>query len=72
VVGSQGIYGYPIEIQSLFYMALQCARSMLKLDGGSATRKELAERVDKRLRALRFHLRSYYWLDFERLNSVYR
>ncbi|KAI4997445.1 hypothetical protein ZWY2020_052787 [Hordeum vulgare] len=27
-----GIYGYPIEIQALFYMALRCALQMLKPD----------------------------------------
>ena len=25
-----GIYGYPIEIQALIYMALRCARQFLK------------------------------------------
>jgi hypothetical protein len=25
-----GIYGYPIEIQALLYMALKCARQLLK------------------------------------------
>ena len=50
-------------------MALKCARSMLKQD---ASTKELIERIDKRLRALRYHMRSYYWLDFEQLNKVYR
>lgn len=64
-----GIYGYPIEIQALFYMALRCARLMLKPEGGG---KELLERIDKRLQALSFHIRSYYWLDFEQLNNVYR
>lgn len=64
-----GIYGYPIEIQSLFYMALRCARMMLKPEGGG---KELIERIDKRLQALSFHIRSYFWLDFEQLNNVYR
>ena len=42
---------------------------MLKQD---ATTKELIERIDKRLRALSYHMRSYYWLDFEQLNKVYR
>ncbi|MCO5579304.1 hypothetical protein L7F22_033159 [Adiantum nelumboides] len=64
-----GIYGYPIEIQSLFYMALRCARGMLKPEGDG---KELIERIEKRLKALSFHIRSYFWLDFEQLNKVYR
>ncbi|KAI5077284.1 hypothetical protein GOP47_0007108 [Adiantum capillus-veneris] len=64
-----GIYGYPIEIQALFYMALRCAKLMLKPEGGG---KELLERVEKRLQALNYHIRSYFWLDFEQLNNVYR
>jgi hypothetical protein len=65
----QGIYGYPIEIQALFYMALRCAKLMLKPEGDG---KELLERIDKRLHALNFHIRSYFWLDFQQLNDVYR
>ncbi|KAH7429634.1 hypothetical protein KP509_09G059600 [Ceratopteris richardii] len=64
-----GIYGYPIEIQALFYMALRCAKLMLRPQGDA---KELLERIDKRLQALNFHIRSYYWLDFQQLNDVYR
>eukprot|EP00250_Pteridium_aquilinum_P018055 c23920_g3_i1 orf=1-1179(-) len=64
-----GIYGYPIEIQALFHMALRCAKLMLKPTGDS---KELLERIDKRLQALNYHIRSYFWLDFQQLNNVYR
>ncbi|KAI5061347.1 hypothetical protein GOP47_0023852 [Adiantum capillus-veneris] len=64
-----GIYGYPIEIQALFYMALRCAKLMLKPEGDG---EELLERVEKRLQALNYHIRSYFWLDFEQLNNVYR
>ena len=39
-----GIYGYPIEIQALFFMALRCARILLKPEGGG---KEFIERIDK-------------------------
>ena len=53
-----GIYGYPIEIQALFYMALKCARGMLKPECGG---KELMERIDKRLLALSYHMRTYFW-----------
>eukprot|EP00249_Psilotum_nudum_P003196 c16538_g1_i1 orf=448-2250(-) len=64
-----GIYGYPIEIQALFFLALRCARVLLKPEGGG---KEFLERIDKRLHALSFHIRSYFWLDFQRLNNIYR
>ncbi|CAM6086707.1 unnamed protein product [Calypogeia fissa] len=64
-----GIYGYPIEIQALFFMALRCARTLLKPEAGG---KELLERIDKRLHALSFHIRGYYWLDHQQLNNIYR
>eukprot|EP00252_Welwitschia_mirabilis_P011463 TRINITY_DN2571_c0_g1_i1.p1 TRINITY_DN2571_c0_g1~~TRINITY_DN2571_c0_g1_i1.p1 ORF type:complete len:570 (-),score=71.84 TRINITY_DN2571_c0_g1_i1:383-2092(-) len=64
-----GIYGYPIEIQALFFMALRCARQLLKPEGGG---KEFIERIDKRLHALSYHIRSYFWLDFQQLNDIYR
>ncbi|OAE22973.1 hypothetical protein AXG93_2717s1030 [Marchantia polymorpha subsp. ruderalis] len=64
-----GIYGYPIEIQSLFFMALRCARFLLRPEAGG---KEFLERIDKRLHALSFHIRTYYWLDHQQLNNIYR
>ncbi|XP_058088867.1 probable alkaline/neutral invertase D isoform X1 [Magnolia sinica] len=64
-----GIYGYPIEIQALFFMALRSALPMLKHD---AEGKEFVERIVKRLHALSFHMRSYFWLDFQQLNDIYR
>ena len=64
-----GIYGYPIEIQALFFMALRCARILLKPEGGG---KEFIERIDKRMHALSYHMRNYFWLDFQQLNNIYR
>ncbi|CAM8899528.1 hypothetical protein QQ045_010639 [Rhodiola kirilowii] len=64
-----GVYGYPIEIQSLFFMALRCALLLLKQDNEG---KEFIERIVKRLHALSFHLRSYFWLDAKQLNDIYR
>lgn len=66
---AQGVYGYPIEIQALFFMALRSAMSMLKHD---AEGKEFMEKIEKRLHALSFHMRSYFWLDFQQLNDIYR
>ncbi|KAF5743778.1 alkaline/neutral invertase F [Tripterygium wilfordii] len=63
-----GIYGYPIEIQALFYFALRCARQMLKEE----REKELLKRIDKRITALSYHIQKYYWLDFTQLNKIYR
>ncbi|XP_031377750.1 probable alkaline/neutral invertase F [Punica granatum] len=64
-----GIYGYPIEIQALFYFALRCAQQLLKPERDG---KEFIERIDKRIRALSFHIREYYWLDHSQLNIIYR
>ncbi|KAL8128477.1 hypothetical protein V2J09_017632 [Rumex salicifolius] len=64
-----GVYGYPLEIQALFFMALRCALILLKQDDEG---KEFVERIVKRLHALSFHMRGYYWLDFKQLNDIYR
>jgi hypothetical protein len=83
----QGIYGYPLEIQALFFFALRCARSLLLLrrlgpeeaeaeavgqEGEEEEEEEFIARIDKRLAALRFHVRQYYWLDFPKVNQMYR
>lgn len=50
-------------------MALKCALILLKQDDkGNA----FAYRITKRLQALTYHLRSYFWLDFRQLNDIYR
>ncbi|KAL0314583.1 UNVERIFIED_CONTAM: putative alkaline/neutral invertase B [Sesamum angustifolium] len=64
-----GVYGYPIEIQALFFMALRCALLLLKQDEEG---KDCADRIVKRLHALSFHMRSYFWLDIKQLNDIYR
>ncbi|KAI0528575.1 hypothetical protein KFK09_001117 [Dendrobium nobile] len=64
-----GIYGYPIDIQALFFMALRCAFALLKQD---AEGKEFIERIVTRVHALSYHIRTYFWLDFQQLNSIYR
>ncbi|KAI5015394.1 neutral/alkaline invertase 3, chloroplastic-like [Hordeum vulgare subsp. vulgare] len=64
-----GIHGHPLEIQSLFYSALLCAREMLTPEDGSA---DLIRALNSRLMALSFHIREYYWLDKRKLNEIYR
>ncbi|KAJ7966864.1 Neutral/alkaline invertase [Quillaja saponaria] len=64
-----GVYGYPIEIQALIFMALRCALFLLKHDEAG---KEFVERVVNRLYALSYHMRSYFWLDLKNLNDIYR
>lgn len=50
-------------------MALRSALSLLKHD---AEGKEFIERIVKRLHAMSYHMRSYFWLDFQQLNDIYR
>lgn len=50
-------------------MALRCALLLLKQDEEG---KEFVERITKRLHALSFHMRSYYWIDLKQLNDIYR
>ncbi|GLT42888.1 hypothetical protein SLA2020_168660 [Shorea laevis] len=64
-----GVYGYPIEIQALFFMSLRCALLLLKHDQEG---KEFIDRIVKRLHALSYHMRSYFWLDKKQLNDIYR
>ncbi|KAL2895455.1 putative alkaline/neutral invertase B [Bienertia sinuspersici] len=64
-----GIYGYPIEIQSLFFMALRCALQLLRPEGEG---KEFIQRIVERLHALSYHMRNYFWLDLKQLNCIYR
>ncbi|KAL8128946.1 hypothetical protein V2J09_018101 [Rumex salicifolius] len=64
-----GIYGYPIEIQALFFMSLRCALQLLKPEGEN---KELIGKIVERLHALSYHMRTYYWLDLKQLNCIYR
>ena len=64
-----GLSGHPLEIQSLFYMALRAAREMLiKNESGQA----LTDKINNRLGSLNFHLRDYYWLDLQKLNQIHR
>lgn len=64
-----GVYGYPLEIQALFYTALRLARELLK---NTEENQEYIEAVRERLGHLTYHLRKYYWLDFNKLNEIYR
>lgn len=63
-----GIYGYPLEIQSLFFAALQAARELLICKGN----QDIVEAIDNRLPLLRAHIRHHYWIDISRLNAIYR
>lgn len=64
-----GVYGHPLEIQSLFYGALQTARNFLK---PATENLRIVERALKRQQALRTYIRIFYWLDLARLNEIHR
>ncbi|WP_392436082.1 glycoside hydrolase 100 family protein [Chlorogloeopsis fritschii PCC 9212] len=63
-----GIYGHPLEIQSLFYAALRAARDLLICNGN----QDIVNAIDNRLPVLRAHIRKHYWIDLARLNAIYR
>jgi hypothetical protein len=63
-----GVYGYPLEIQALFYAALRAARELLLPDDEGDT---YIQAIDNRFGHLTYHVREYYWLDLSRLNEIY-
>lgn len=63
-----GVYGYPLEIQALFYAALRAAHELLLPDPDDTYLKV----VDNRLGHLVYHIREYYWVNLKRLNEIYR
>ncbi|EFH38733.1 hypothetical protein ARALYDRAFT_920675 [Arabidopsis lyrata subsp. lyrata] len=63
---STGVYGYLIEIQALFFMALRCAVLLLLKEDGEGTK--MVEQIIKQLHALR----SYFWLDLKQHNDIYQ
>ena len=64
-----GVYGYPLEIQGLFYTALLSAKELLT---DNKENKIYIDNIDKRLGHLVYHIRKYFWLNFEKLNQIYR
>jgi len=64
-----GVYGYPLEIQALYYGMLKAASDLLTLTNGSAS---LIQNLDVRIQALRTYVRRHYWIDRDRLNEIHR
>lgn len=62
-----GVYGHPLDIQALFFIALRAARELLDSDE-DGYRKAATERLGH----LQFHLRNHYWIDLARVNAIYR
>ncbi len=63
-----GVYGNPLEIQVLFYAALRAATELLLPDSGGV---QYLPTVNRRLAALEYHVKEYYWIDIKRLNEIY-
>ena len=64
-----GVYGYPLEIQALFFGMLNTARELLDCTGAEAA---LLANLDIRIKSLRSYVRTHYWVDRERLNEIRR
>lgn len=64
-----GMYGHPLDIQSLFYGAL---RASLELLVENDDNQKMIQGIHSRLIPLRRQLRENYWLDPDRLNVIYR
>ncbi|WP_422126689.1 glycoside hydrolase 100 family protein [Thioalkalivibrio sulfidiphilus] len=65
-----GVYGHPLEIQALFFGALQAGLAML--DPADAESQAVIRQSRKRLDQLTDYVRHYYWLDLARLNHIHR
>jgi hypothetical protein len=63
-----GVYGHPLDIQALFHIALRGAETLLVAPASDPVIAAVKERIAH----LTYHLRTYYWLDMERLNQIYR
>lgn len=68
-----GIYGHPLEIQSLFYAVLRTAHKLLEQPNSRRKRDtSILDTAATRQRALQSYVRIFYWLDVERLNEIHR
>ncbi len=64
-----GVHGHPLEVQALFYEMLRCMSLLLVPNDDNKHALALAS---KRADVLREYVRTYYWLDLERLNEIHR
>jgi hypothetical protein len=64
-----GLYGHPLDIQSLFYAALRGSLEMLL---PNERNQHMIQAVNSRLNPLLRQLRENYWIDPDRLNVIYR
>ena len=62
----QGIYGYPTEIQALFFMAMRCALSLLIQDSDP----DFVNHITKRIQAFIYHIHSFYHYKTEEYSQT--
>lgn len=65
-----GVYGHPLEIQALFYGALEAAQRLL--DPADVENHPVIEESATRLTQLKTYVHDFYWLDLGRLNEIHR
>ena len=64
-----GVYGYPLEIQALYYGMLRNASGLLKHTQENQT---ILDNLRILGDGLRDYMRAYYWVDRRRLNEMHR
>lgn len=64
-----GVYGYPLEIQALYYGMLKTAEELLTHTNGS---RSMIGNLQVLIQALRTYVRTHYWIDRDRLNQIHR
>jgi len=64
-----GLYGHPLDIQSLFYAALRASAELLL---PNPTNQQMMTGITCRATPLLKQIRENYWLDSDRLNVIYR
>ncbi len=64
-----GLYGHPLDIQSLFYAALRASAELLI---PNQENQPMIDAIACRLAPLLKQIREHYWLDSDRLNVIYR
>ncbi|MDF1578293.1 MAG: glycoside hydrolase 100 family protein [Desulfobulbales bacterium] len=64
-----GMYGHPLDVEVLFYAGLRASREMLALHPTEENKNYMKE-VDHRTGHLAYHIRTYYWLDKDRLDNI--
>ena len=65
-----GMYGHPLDVEVLFYAGLRASREILAIHASEENSRYIGE-IDHRTGHLLYHLRTYYWLDKGRLDTIF-